>query len=120
MPTTFADSPTRLVSAANGIEYACRETGEGATPVVLFQHFRGNLDNWDPALIDALAATRRVITFDNTGVGATTGTTPTTIAGMARDAIAFVAALGLPQNADRTARSGGPPRREALRARRRR
>ena len=97
MPTTFAASPTRLVSAANGIEYAYRETGEGGTPVVLFQHFRGNLDNWDPALIDALAATRRVITFDNAGVGATTGRTPATIAGMARDAIAFLDAMGIGQ-----------------------
>jgi len=97
MPATFADSPTRLVSAANGIEYACRETGEGATPVVLFQHFRGNLDNWDPALIDTLATTRRVITFDNAGVGATTGRTPATIAGMARDAIAFLDAMDVGQ-----------------------
>jgi pimeloyl-ACP methyl ester carboxylesterase len=43
---------------------------------VLFQHFRGNLDNWDPALIDALAAGRRVVTFDNAGVGGSAGTTP--------------------------------------------
>ena len=97
MPATFADSPTRVVSAANGIEYACRETGEGARPLVLFQHFRGNLDNWDPALIDALAATRRVITFDNAGVGGTTGATPTTIAEMARDAITFLDAMDIGQ-----------------------
>jgi pimeloyl-ACP methyl ester carboxylesterase len=63
----------------------------------LLQHFRGNLDNWDPALIDALAAGRRVITFDNTGVGGSAGTTPGTIGQMARDAIAFTAALGFSQ-----------------------
>ena len=40
---------------------------------MLLQHFRGNLDNWDPALIDALASTRRVVTFDNAGVGGSTG-----------------------------------------------
>src|SRR5262249_6508544 len=57
------------------------------------QHFRGNLDNWDPALIDALASTRSVIAFDNTGVGATAGATPPTIAAMAADAIAFLTAL---------------------------
>jgi pimeloyl-ACP methyl ester carboxylesterase len=62
-------------------------------PLVLLQHFRGNLDNWDPALIDALAATRRVVTFDNAGVGGSTGTTPDTIEQMARDAIAFIAAM---------------------------
>jgi pimeloyl-ACP methyl ester carboxylesterase len=59
----------------------------------LLQHFRGNLDNWDPALIDALASTRRVVTFDNAGVGASTGTTPSTVAQMADDAIAFLAAM---------------------------
>jgi pimeloyl-ACP methyl ester carboxylesterase len=54
------------------------------------QHFRGNLDNWDPALIDALARGRRVITFDNRGVAASSGTTPSTIAQMALDAIDFI------------------------------
>ena len=62
-------------------------------PLVLLQHFRGNLDNWDPALVDALAAARRVVTFDNAGVGGSTGTTPDTIEQMARDAIAFLAAM---------------------------
>ena len=66
-------------------------------PLVLFQHFRGNLDNWDPALIDALATGRRVITFDNAGVGGSTGTTPDTIEQMARDAIAFIAAMDFGQ-----------------------
>jgi pimeloyl-ACP methyl ester carboxylesterase len=88
-----------VVSGANGIDYAYRDTGghDGAIPLVLLQHFRGNLDSWDPALVDALAASRRVITFDNAGVGGSTGTTPDTIEQMARDAIAFVAALGLGQ-----------------------
>jgi len=73
---TYSELPNKLVSAANGINYAYREAGEGPVPLVLLQHFRGNLDNWDPALIDALAAARRVVTFDNTGVGSSTGTTP--------------------------------------------
>ena len=60
-----------------------------------FQHFRGNLDNWDPALIDALARGRRVITFDNRGVAASSGTTPNTIAQMAHDAIDFIDGLGV-------------------------
>ena len=80
-----------LVSAANGVDYAYRDTGGGedGLPLVLLQHFRGNLDNWDPALIDALASARRVVTFDNAGVGGSTGTTPDTIEQMARDAIAL-------------------------------
>ena len=84
-----------MVSAANGIDYAYREVGEGTPALVLLQHFRGNLDNWDPALVDALARNRRVVTFDNAGVGGSTGTTPSTIAEMARDAIAFLDALEL-------------------------
>ena len=98
MAEGYAELANEWVSAANGIEFAYRDTGgEGGVPLVLVQHFRGNLDNWDPALIDALAATRRVITFDNAGVGGSTGTTPDTIEQMARDAIAFIAALQLSQ-----------------------
>src|ERR1700693_4284491 len=67
--------------------------GDGVVPLVLVQHFRGNLDNWDPELIDALAVVRRVVTFDNVGVGATTGSTPNSVEQMARDAISFLDAL---------------------------
>jgi pimeloyl-ACP methyl ester carboxylesterase len=83
------------VTAENGIDYAYRDVGESDVPLVLLQHFRGNLDNWDPALVDALAADRRVISFNNVGVASTSGTTPGTIEAMAHGAIAFVEALGL-------------------------
>src|SRR5262249_30646586 len=86
---------TRRVTAANGIEYAYRDLGESDVPLVLLQHFRGNLDNWDPALVDALAVQQRVIAFDNVGVAATTGRTPSTIEAMGHDAIAFVEAMNL-------------------------
>src|SRR6478672_10277431 len=91
----YADASTKRVAAENAIEYAYRDVGAGGVPLVLLQHFRGNLDNWDPALIDALAAERRVITFDNVGVAATTGRTPSTVEAMANDAIAFVEAMNL-------------------------
>ena len=93
----YSDLRNEMVSAANGIDYAYRDTGgsEATVPLVLLQHFRGNLDSWDPALIDALAQARRVVTFDNAGVGGSTGTTPDTIEQMARDALAFLAAMGL-------------------------
>ena len=91
----YMAAPNRVVRAANGIDYAYREVGEGTPALVLLQHFRGNLDNWDPALVDALARDRRVVTFDNAGVGGSGGTTPSTIAQMARDAIAFLEALEL-------------------------
>ena len=106
MPTTsqYSGLPNKLVRAANGVDYAYRDTGPEASgpgastvPLVLFQHFRGNLDNWDPALIDALATDRRVITFDNAGVGGSTGATPDSVEQMARDAIAFIAAAELGQ-----------------------
>src|SRR5215469_473123 len=99
MAKGYSQLPNQRVSAANGVDYAYRDTGgsEDGLPLVLLQHFRGNLDNWDPALIDALASARRVITFDNAGVGGSSGTTPDTIEQMARDAIAFIAAMDLGQ-----------------------
>ena len=90
---TYADAPTKVVAAANGFDYAYRDVGSGTVPLVLLQHFRGNLDNWDPALIDALASHRRVVAFDNVGVGGTNGTTPNTIEQMAAGAIAFLDAM---------------------------
>jgi len=94
-PVKSADASTSRVTAGNAIDYAYRELGDGDVPFVLLQHFRGNLDNWDPAFVDALATDRRVISFDNVGVGATTGETPNTIEAMAHDAIAFIEALNL-------------------------
>ena len=93
---TYVDSDTEVLSASNGVDYAYRVTGTSdAPPLVTLQHFRGNLDSWDPALIDALAAGRRVITFDNRGVAATSGRTPSTMAQMALDAIDFIDALDI-------------------------
>jgi pimeloyl-ACP methyl ester carboxylesterase len=92
--TSYSSLPNRLLSVGSGIDFAYRDAGAGDVPLILLQHFRGNLDSWDPALIDDLAATRRVITFDNAGVGASSGTTPHDITQMARDAIEFIAALG--------------------------
>ena len=90
---TYTDAATKVVDGAHGISYAYRDVGSGTVPLVLLQHFRGNLDNWDPALIDALASHRRVVTFDNVGVGGTNGATPNTIEQMAADAIAFLDAM---------------------------
>jgi len=89
-PITYADASTQRIEAENGIEYVYRDLGRSDLPLVLLQHFRGNLDNWDPALVDALAAARRVVPFNNVGVASTTGTTPSTVEAMAHDAIAFI------------------------------
>jgi pimeloyl-ACP methyl ester carboxylesterase len=64
-------------------------------PLVLLHHFRGNLDNWDPALTDALAAEREVIVVDYPGVGSSTGEPSRSIADTARRMIGFGDALGL-------------------------
>jgi pimeloyl-ACP methyl ester carboxylesterase len=86
---------TRLVDAA-GIQFAYRRFGRAAElPLVMLQHFRGNLDNWDPALTDALAAEREVILVDYAGVGSSTGEPSNTIASSARHMIAFADALEL-------------------------
>ncbi len=68
-----------------------------APPLVMLQHFRGNLDSWDPALVDRLAQDREVILLDNRGVGGSTGAVPENVTTMARDALAFIDALGLEQ-----------------------
>jgi len=90
---TYAKTPTKVVGTSGGLDYAYRDVGSGSVPLVLLQHFRGNLDNWDPVLIDALASHRRVVAFDNVGVGGTKGTTPNTVEQMAADAIAFLDAM---------------------------
>jgi pimeloyl-ACP methyl ester carboxylesterase len=66
-------------------------------PVVFLTHLAAVLDNWDPRVVDGIAAKHRVITFDNRGVGASSGSTPKTIEEMARDAVSFIHALGLDQ-----------------------
>jgi pimeloyl-ACP methyl ester carboxylesterase len=92
---TSTTAPMQRVAAA-GIDFAYRRFGRTCgVPLVLLQHFRGNLDNWDPALTDALATEREVILVDYPGVGSSTGEPTASIAATARQVIAFVAALGL-------------------------
>jgi pimeloyl-ACP methyl ester carboxylesterase len=92
---THNTAPTRFVGA-NGIRFAYRRFGTPTgTPIVLLQHFMGNLDNYDPAITDALANGREVILTDNAGVGRSTGAAPPTVEGMARDAASLIDALGL-------------------------
>jgi len=93
--TSYQDAPTLTVSAG-GVDFAYRELGpRTGVPVVFLHHLAAVLDNWDPRVVDGIAATHRVITFDNRGVGASTGSTPNTIQAMAKDAVTFIRALGL-------------------------
>ncbi|MGV1010646.1 MAG: alpha/beta fold hydrolase, partial [Dermatophilaceae bacterium] len=92
--TAYRDAPTRTVTAG-GFTYAYRELGPtGGIPVVFFVHLAATLDNWDPRIIDPIAQNRHVITFDNRGVGASTGQVPDSIEAMADDAYTFIAGLG--------------------------
>jgi pimeloyl-ACP methyl ester carboxylesterase len=89
------DAPTEWIEA-RGERYAYRRFGQGsALPLLCLQHFTGTLDNWDPAVTDPLALGREIILFDNAGVGRSSGTVPTTIAGMATHSFAFLEALGV-------------------------
>jgi pimeloyl-ACP methyl ester carboxylesterase len=91
--TSYRLAPTRTVGAG-GVEYAYRELGaRTGVPVILLTHLSAVLDNWDPRVVDGLAAHHHVIAFDNRGVGASTGKTPNTIEAMAADAVSFIRAL---------------------------
>ncbi|HVQ86061.1 MAG TPA: alpha/beta hydrolase [Mycobacterium sp.] len=92
--TSYRHAPSRSATVA-GVTYAYRELGPtGGVPVVFLVHLGATLDNWDPRIIDPIAAGHHVIAFDNRGVGASTGTVPHTVASMADDAYTFIAALG--------------------------
>jgi pimeloyl-ACP methyl ester carboxylesterase len=94
---TYANAPTKTVDIA-GTTFAYRELGAtSGVPVIFLNHLAAVLDNWDPRVVDGIAAKRRVIVFDNRGIGASGGSTPKTVGGMARDAIAFIRALGFDQ-----------------------
>ncbi len=92
--TSYAQAPARTVTAG-GVTYAYRELGpKGGIPVVFFVHLAATLDNWDPRIVDPIAQGRHVITFDQRGVGASTGGVPKTIEEAADDAYTFIKALG--------------------------
>lgn len=92
--TSYAKAPTRTVTAG-GVTFAYRELGpKGGIPVVFFVHLAATLDNWDPRIVDPIAKDHHVITFDNRGVGASTGVVPDSIEEMADDAYTFIRALG--------------------------
>ena len=95
--TTYANTPNRTVDVG-GTPFIYRELGAASgVPVIFLNHLAGVLDNWDPRVVDGIAAQRHVIVFDNRGVGASGGSTPDTIEAMARDAIAFIHALEFEQ-----------------------
>jgi pimeloyl-ACP methyl ester carboxylesterase len=92
---SYAKSPTQFIEA-HGVRFAYRKVGAATgIPVILLHHWAGNLDDWDPGLVDGISRDRPVIAFDYTGVGATDGKAPETIEDMAGDVVFFIQALGL-------------------------
>jgi len=92
---THETAPNLFVEA-RGVRYAYRRFGEHSeTPLLFLQHFRGNLDNWDPAVVNPIAEHHDVILFDNAGVGGSSGIPDNSVSGMADHVADFVAALGL-------------------------
>lgn len=91
---TWKDVPTQYVDV-NSVRFAYRELGaDSEVPVVFLHHFTAVMDDWDPRVVDGIAAQHRVIAFDNRGVGATGSTVPADLEQMGTDAIAFIRALG--------------------------
>ena len=92
---TWKNAPTQTITAG-GVTFAYRELGQhhGGTPVVMLTHLAAVLDNWDPRVIDGIAAKHRVIAFDNRGIGASTGSPSSSMEQMADDAITFIKAKG--------------------------
>jgi pimeloyl-ACP methyl ester carboxylesterase len=94
---SWKNAPTKSVDVG-GTKFVYRELGPGTgVPVIFLNHLAAELDRWDPRVVDGFAAKRHVIVFDNRGIGASEGTTPNSVAAMARDAVAFIRALGFEQ-----------------------
>lgn len=93
---TWNTVPTQSITAG-GVDFKYRELGKhnGGTPVVFLTHLAAVLDNWDPRVIDGIAAQHHVLTFDNRGIGASSGSPSNSIEQMADDAITFIKAKGL-------------------------
>jgi pimeloyl-ACP methyl ester carboxylesterase len=94
MSTAFENATTQSVDV-NGTSFVYREIGKkGGVPVVFLHHLTAVLEDWDPRVVDGVAAKHHVVVFDNRGVGGSGGATPQTVEEMARDAVAFIGALG--------------------------
>ena len=89
----WKNAPTKGVDVA-GAKFVYRQLGASTgVPVIFLNHLAAELDRWDPRVVDGIATRRRVIVFDNRGIGGSEGKTPTSVEAMARDAVAFIKAL---------------------------
>lgn len=87
-------APTLTVDI-DGARIAYRTIGpRKGVPLLLLNRFRGTMDDWDPALIDRIAAERPVLMFDQPGFARSGGTPPDSLPAFAASAARFVRALG--------------------------
>ncbi len=90
----YLNTPNKTIKTTTGTIFAYRDIGNrSTTPLILFNHLSGTLDNWDPRLVNNLAKERRVITFDNKGIGLSSGKVPVSIKQMASDSLEFIHAM---------------------------
>lgn len=81
-------------ATVGGIKLAYRRLGlNNGIPLVMLMHFRGNMDFWDPALINALAKDRPIILLDNAGIGKSEGEIPLELQGWAANVIGLLEVL---------------------------
>jgi pimeloyl-ACP methyl ester carboxylesterase len=95
---SWKNAPIRSIKGSD-VTFAYRELGTDnpGVPVVCLIHLAAVLDNWDPRVIDGLATKHHVVTFDNRGIGASSGAPANSMEQMARDAITFIKAMGFEQ-----------------------
>ena len=89
----YRDAETRFVTV-EGDRFAYRILRSGhRNPLVLLNHWGANLDNFDPSIVDGLAADRPVYALNYRGIGASDGEVRTTVAETAADMVAVIRAL---------------------------
>jgi pimeloyl-ACP methyl ester carboxylesterase len=93
MNWTASDVSTDFVDIVNAC-LAYRSLGSGPD-LILCTRFRGTMDSWDPAFLDALARRFRVITFDYRGTGQSTGEASYDPKSLAHDVMALADGLNL-------------------------
>jgi pimeloyl-ACP methyl ester carboxylesterase len=73
---TYLQTRTEVIRTVDGVDFAYRRMGSGGdVPLVLGSYFASNMDDWDPLIIDGLAADRELIAFDYPGIRGSTGIT---------------------------------------------
>ncbi|CKW64179.1 alpha/beta hydrolase [Mycobacterium tuberculosis] len=64
---TYQDAPTKSINVG-GTRFVYRRLGADAgVPVIFLHHLGAVLDNWDPRVVDGIAAKHPVVTLNRPG-----------------------------------------------------